>query len=220
MTQSKQSIAVAVDLIIFTVRDSALQAILIKMKKEPFVGKWAFPGGRIKQNESLDDAARRELVEKTGVKNVYLEQLYTFGDPRRDPFGHVISVAYFALINSEDVHLSTTSKYADIGWFNMRKLPKLAYDHSKVARYSLQRLQWKLGYTNVAYSLLPRFFTLSELQGVYEIIWGKKLDKRNFQKKMRALGILKKTSVTQAGRHRPAVLHTFRTHKPEIISMS
>lgn len=219
MTQLPQNIKVAVDIVIFTVRDNALKVILIQMKKEPFTGMWAFPGGLIDPKESLDDAARRELAEKAGVKNVYLEQLYTFGDPKRDPYGRVISVAYFALINSRNIKLTTTSKYSDIGWVDIQKLPKLAYDHKNMAKYALQRLQWKLEYTNVAYSLVPRYFTLSELRRVYEIILARSLDRRNFQRKVFSLNLLKKTSGKQVGKHRPAALYEFRERKPIIVEV-
>lgn len=209
----------AVDIVIFTVRDEALKVILIQMKKKPFTHIWAFPGGLIDPAETLDGAARRELAEKTGVKDVYLEQLFTFSDPRRDPNTRVVSTAYFALINSENVKLETTSKYFAIDWFDINKLPPLAYDHKKIAAYALQRLRWKLEYTNVAYSLLPRFFTLSQLRKVYEVILGRPLDRRNFQRKIRALGILKQTLKKQQGRHRPAALYEFRIKKPVIIQV-
>lgn len=227
---------VAVDIVIFTVKDNALKAILIQMKKSPFSGMWAFPGGLIDSKESLDDAAVRELREKTGIvanarperfipnkvegsRGVYLEQLYTFGDLRRDPLGRVISVAYFALINSENVELKTTAKYSNIGWFDIRKFPKLAYDHQEVAKYAHQRLRWKLEYTNVAYSLLPRHFALSDLRKVYEIILGRPLDRRNFQRKILSLNLLKRTKKRKEGKHRPATLYEFRVRKPMIVEV-
>lgn len=218
MTQKpEQNMNIAVDIVIFTVKDNVLKVILIQMKKKPFAGMWAFPGGLIRQNESLEDAAKRGLQEKTGVKNVYLEQLYTFGSPKRDPNGRVISAAYFAIINSQDVKLKTTGKYSNIGWFDVKKLPDLAYDHNELAKYALQRLCWKLEYTNVVYSLLSRYFTLSEVQKVYEIILGRFLDRRNFQRKIRSLNLIQRTKKQQLGRHRPAVLYEFRERKPAIV---
>lgn len=212
---------VAVDLIIFTVNDQKLQVALVKMKKKPFTGMWAFPGGLVRLGESLDDAARRELKEKTGLANVYLEQLYTFGDPKRDPYSHVVSVAYFALIPSERVTLKTAEeKYSAIGWFPADLLPSLAYDHKKMAVYALLRLRWKLEYTNVVYSLLPRFFTLGTLQRVYEIILGKSFDKRNFRKKIIALGLVRRTrKIKSGGVHRPARIYEFTARKPKIIEI-
>ncbi len=219
MTHQDQNIKVAVDIVIFTILDNALQVILIQMKKRPLTKKWAFPGGLIANSESLDDAAKRELAEKAGVKNVYLEQLYTFGHPKRDPYGRVVSCAYFALINSESIKLETTEKYSGVKWFNVKKLPEFAYDHVKLAKYALQRLHWKLEYTNVVYSLLPRRFTLSNLRRVYEIILGRKIDRRNFQRKVLSLNLLKTTRRRQFGKHRPAVLYEFKIRKPAIVEV-
>lgn len=211
---------VAVDIVIFTVDNGRLKVILIQMKKKPFTGKWAFPGGLVGLRESLDDAARRELYEKTGVKNVYLEQLYTFGEVRRDPFSRVVSVAYFALVNRKQIKkLITTSKYQRIDWFDVNKLPRLAYDHNEVAKYAIARLRAKLEYTNIAFSLLPRYFTLAALQEAYEIILGRKLDKRNFIKKIDTLHLLRKTQKFEKGAHRPARLYEFRSRKPQIIEI-
>ena len=219
MTQIVQNIRVAVDMVIFKVQDNALKVILIQTKKKPFTGMWAFPGGLIDLTESLDSAAKRELREKTGVRNPYLEQLYTFGDPKRDPNGRVISVAYFALVNNRNIQLKTTAKYSDAAWFDVKKLPKLAYDHKAAAKCARQRLQWKLEYMNIVYSLLPRRFTLSELRKVYEIILDRALDRRNFQRKILSLKILRRTPKKQMGKHRPARLYEFRVRKPTIIEM-
>lgn len=214
-----QNIKVAVDVVVFTVAEDELRVILIQMKKNPLKGMWAFPGGLINQKESPGDAAKRELREKTGLGKVYLEQLYTFGEPKRDPLSRVVSVAYFALINNSGVKLKTTSKYADIKWVSVDKLPKLAYDHSNIAKYALQRLRWKLEYTNVAYSLLPKYFSLSDLRRAYEIILGRSLDRRNFQRKIFSLSILKKTSRKQTGKHRPANLYEFKNRNPMIVEV-
>jgi 8-oxo-dGTP diphosphatase len=219
MTQSKKTIKSAVDIVIFTVADGVLKFILIEMKKKPFTGMWAFPGGLIGEEESLDNAARRELGEKTGVKNVYLEQLYTFSDPKRDPNGRVISTAYFALVNSAGLKLKTSEKYSGIDWFPTKRLPTLAYDHKEIAKYAIQRLQWKLEYTNIAYSLLPKKFTLSQLREIYEVILDRELDRRNFQRKVRALGLLKSTRKRRIGKHRPARLYEFKSRKPAIMEV-
>ena len=217
--QNKGDIKVAVDLIIFTVSDDSLKVILIQMKKIPFTGKWAFPGGLIGDDESIDNAAKRELKEKTGVADVYLEHLYTFGDVERDPYGRVVSVSYFALIPSENINLKTIDKYFDIGWFDITNLPELAYDHKKIAAYALKRLQWKVEYANVVYSLLPRYFSLTEMQKVYEVILGRKLDRRNFHRKVKSLGIIKPANKKQIGKHRPAQLYEFSSRKPRIIAV-
>lgn len=209
----------AVDMVIFTIISQELKVLLIKMKKSPFETKWALPGGLVNNEESLDEAAKRELQEKTGVKNVYLEQLYSFGAVRRDPLRRVVSVAYFALIDANSVKLKTTKKYAGVDWFSAEKCPALAYDHEEILNYAICRLRAKLGYTNVVYSLLPKKFTLAELQKVYEIILAKSLDKRNFRKKILALNLLRKTDTKTKGAFRPAELYEFKQRRPEIVKI-
>ncbi|MGH8008149.1 MAG: NUDIX hydrolase [Candidatus Binatia bacterium] len=205
---------VAVDAVLFTISEDTLQTLLVKIKKGPFTGRWAFPGGLVQVGESLDEAARRELYEKTGVQDLYLEQLYTFGDAHRDPTAHTVAVAYFALVPHFDHALHSGEKYADVGWFPVRALPQLAYDHHAIAAYALQRLQAKLGYTNIVYSLLPREFTLAELQRIYEVILDTQLDRRNFRRKILALGLLKPLRKTRRGAHRPALLYAFTQRRP------
>ncbi len=214
-----QDIKVAVDIVIFAIRDGKLQTLLIQMKKKPFYRFWAFPGGLIKKTETLDQAAHRELYEKTGLRNVYLEQLYTFGELRRDPFGRVVSVAYFALIQ-EPKRLKPGAKYLDVRLWPVSKLPHLAYDHTKISRYALRRLRAKLQYSNVAWSLLPRAFSLGDLQKVYEIILGRKIDKRNFRKRVKDLELLKYTGKNSQGQHRPAKLYRFRTIKSVLVEVT
>ncbi len=210
---------VAVDVVIFTIDEGMLKALLIKIKKGPFAGMWAFPGGLVGVGESLEEAARRELYEKTGVKDIYLEQLYTFGNPRRDPTHHVVAVAYFALVPHRGRFLHCGEKYADSTWLPVHSLPPLAYDHRQIAAYALSRLQAKLGYTNIVYSLLPKEFTLSQLQEIYEIILGRKLDRRNFRRKLLALGLLRPLPKKRYGPHRPATLYAFVRRHPTYVSM-
>lgn len=220
METKKKYPIVAVDVIIFTIENQELKVVLIKMKKKPFKGMWAFPGGRVDTKESLNNAAKRELYEKAGVRDVYLEQLYTFGDVKRDPLGRIVSVAYYALVNNKKIRLKTTSKYAGIDWFSVKHIPRLAYDHKTMLKMVLQRLRWKLEYTNVVYSILPGYFTLKELQRVYEIILDKKLDKRNFRKKVLMLGLLDKTRIFEKRTaHRPAALYEFRKRKPMFVEI-
>lgn len=217
---SRQNVKVAVDNCIFTVIAGELHILLIQMKKKPLTGRWALPGGLIRQTESLDHAAVRILKEETGVSDVYLEQLYTFGLADRDPFGRVVSVAYFALIPAGNVKLRTIVKYAAVRWWRFRDLPSLAYDHNEIALYAKRRLEWKIAYTNVAWSLLPTKFTLSELQKVYEAVLGRKLDKRNFRKKILALDLIESTGErTRRGAYRPAMLYRFRSRRPKIVEI-
>jgi 8-oxo-dGTP diphosphatase len=215
-----QQVKVAVDNCIFTVWEDRLHLLLIQMTKVPYTGMWALPGGLIQDAESLDAAAVRILYEETGVVDVYLEQLYTFGRPDRDPAGRVVSVAYFALIHAAGIVLRTQPKYADVRWWPCAILPPLAYDHDAVAAYARQRLEWKLAYTNVVWSLLPRRFALTELQKVYEAVLGRKLDKRNFRKKILALGLVEPVGETaMRGAHRPAMLYRFTSREPKLIEM-
>ena len=211
---------IAGDIAIFTVKMGKLQVLLIKMKKAPFTGYWALPGGLIKPQESVDAAAARLLKEKAGIENVYLEQLYTFGRVDRDPFGRVVSVAYFALIPSDGVRLATTAEYEDVAWFPIMSLPKLAYDHKEIILHAFDRLKSKLSYTNIVFGLLGKEFSLPEMQHVYEVILGHKLDKRNFRKKIQSLHLIKKTGGKQyGGASRPAALYTFIDKTPKVVEM-
>ncbi|MBN2142476.1 NUDIX domain-containing protein [Candidatus Woesearchaeota archaeon] len=204
--------SVTVDIIIFTIKDASLKVLLVKRKSWPFKDYWALPGGFVEMNESVDESAKRELEEETGVKDVYLEQLYTFGDPERDPRTRVISVAYFALVSSDKVTLKAASDASDAAWMDVESLPKLAFDHRKILDLALGRIRNKIEYTTIAFQLLPKKFTFSELQKVYEVILGKDLDKRNFRKKMKELGLLKELKEHRMdGPHRPAQLFSFKS---------
>lgn len=211
---------IATDIVIFTIRNKKPNVLLIKMKKSPFRNFWAVPGGLIKIDESIDEAAKRHLLKKTGVKDVYLEQLYTFGGIKRDPFGRVVSVAYFALIPADRKKLKTTKEYGDVQWVELDKLPKMAYDHREIIRYAISRLRAKIEYTNIIYSLLPKKFTLGELQEVYQIILNKKLDKRNFRKKILSLNLVKRLWKKRRGEaSRPAELFAFSQRRPQIVKI-
>jgi len=210
---------VAVDVVVLTLGEKGLLALCVKIKKGPCAGRWAFPGGLVGLDESIEQAALRELREKTGVADIFLEQLYTFGDPRRNPVRRVVSVAYFALVPQEAASLRTVPKYDRMAWFDVKRLPPLAYDHNDVAAAALDRLRSKLGYTNIAWSLLPEAFTLAELQRVYEVILGRTLDRRNFRKKILSLGLIEKTAGKRRGPHRPAQLYAFRRREPVILDM-
>lgn len=201
--------AVSVDVIIFTLRENDLQVLLIQRKNPPFAGRWAIPGGFIQANESLEAAARRELKEETGIRDVYLEQLYTFGDPKRDPRGRVITVAYFALLPAP-LAAQAGSDASDARWWSVYKLPRLAFDHNQVLKYALQRLRYKLEYTAAGFQLLPPAFTLTEIQKAYEVILGESLDKRNFRRRILEGDIIEETGEITVSRGRPAKLYRFR----------
>ena len=201
---------VTVDVVMMSLRQRDLQVLLVKRRSWPYEGMWAIPGGFVNIDESLEAAAKRELQEETGVQDVYLEQLYTFGDPGRDPRSRVITVVYFALIDSERLQVRAADDAMDVGWFSVYNLPPLAFDHAEILQYALNRLRGKLDYTTIAFNLLPEQFTLRELQRVYEIILHRKLDKRNFRKKILATGILQDTGAKKMeGTHRPARLYRF-----------
>ena len=202
--------SVTVDVIIFTLRGNDLQVLLIKRGHPPFEGMWAIPGGFVGIDESLEEAALRELEEETGVRDVYLEQLYTFGDPDRDPRGRVITVAYFALMPAHAVQPRAGDDAAEARWWSVYDLPPLAFDHADILAYALQRLRYKLEYTAVGFELLSEAFTLSELQAAYEVILGEKLDKRNFRRKILSAGVIEETGAYRTGEGRPAKLYRFR----------
>ena len=203
--------SVTVDLVILTIADNDLRVLLIRRKQGPFQNSWALPGGFVELDESLEAAAARELKEEVGVENVYLEQLFTFGDPERDPRGRVISVSYFALVDHERQKIVAASDAADAAWHTVFDPPELAFDHRRILDYAVSRLRNKLEWTTVGYELLPRRFTLSQLQRVYEIILQRRIDKRNFRKKILAQAQLRELNETRAdGAHRPAKLYSFR----------
>ena len=198
-----------VDIVIFTLREGSLQVLLVKRGVPPFEGQYAIPGGFIRGDESLEEAALRELHEETGVRNVFLEQLYTFGNPKRDPRGRVITVAYYALIASDKLSLVAGADAAEAQWFPTSRVPPLAFDHKSILDYALERLRNKLEYTTVGFQLLPEKFTLGELQAVYEAILGRPLDKRNFRRKLALLGILKPLREWRRTGRKPAQLFRF-----------
>jgi 8-oxo-dGTP diphosphatase len=207
---SRPGIRVTVDIVIFALRDWELQVLLIRRGIPPFQGRWALPGGFVLDDESLEAAARRELEEEAGVRDVYLEQLYTFGQPGRDPRGRVVTVAYYALLTTEAAPLVAGTDAGAARWMPARKHPALAFDHEQILGYALERLTNKLEYTTVGFKLLPRTFTLGQLQRVYEAVLGRPLDKRNFRRKMALLGVLKPLEEwVQDGPSRPARLYRF-----------
>ena len=198
---------ITVDTVILTIKNDNLQVLLVKRENEPFKGKWAIPGGYVRMSEDLDAAAMRILKEKTNVDNIYLEQLYTFGDPLRHPVSRVITCAYFALIRAEDVNVVAAD---NVAWHKVSDLPALAFDHKEIIQYSLKRTRERLEMCPVAYQLLNEKFTLTEMQKAYELIMGKKLDKRNFRKKViQTEGLRELDEFSKSTSKRPARLYTF-----------
>lgn len=202
--------AVTVDAVVFGYDEADLKVLLVQRKSAPFKGRWAFPGGFVEMDEGLDDAARRELEEETGITRLYLEQLYSFGAPKRDPRGRTISVAYYGLAKLSEHPVRAASDAKAVSWFPVAGLPPLAFDHDEIMRVALNRLKGKIRYEPVGFELLPAKFPLSELQRLYETILGQSLDKRNFRKKILTMGLLAPTGETQKDvAHRAAQLYRF-----------
>ena len=210
---------IAVDTVVFTIINKKLSVLLIQIDTGIYSNKWAVPGGLVGNKESLDEAAVRVLSQKANLRNVFLEQLYTFGDPQRDRRGRSISVAYFALISTpEKIELTKKDYYKEIKWYPVSNLPDMAFDHKRIIKVAHERLKGKMSYTNIVYSLLPKEFTLTQLQRVYEIILENKLDKRNFRKKIESLDILVDLNRIQNDvSHRPAKLYSFKNRTIRIF---
>jgi 8-oxo-dGTP diphosphatase len=206
----QSQISVTADVVAFIFRDDQLHLLLVKRRFEPYQGKWAFPGGFVEPGESLEAAAARELEEETGLRGVYLEQLYTFGDPGRDPRSRIVTVAYLALLRPGAGDLHSGDDAADAAWFPIGDLPPLAFDHEKILEIALERLRYKLEYSDVGFRLLPVEFTFSELKTVYEVILQESLDKRNFRRKVLRANILLPTDRYRGGEGRPAQLFRLR----------
>jgi len=182
--------AVTVDCVVFGLDGEELKVLLIQRKLEPFKGQWALPGGFIAMDEDLEESARRELAEETGVKDLYLEQLGTYGQPGRDPRERVITVAYFAIVNLYEHEVQADTDAEQAAWFPVENLPKLAFDHKMIMDRALTRLQNKISYKPLVFEFLPKKFTIRQLQHIYETILCKNLDKRNFRKKILKPGLI------------------------------
>lgn len=211
--------ALTVDCVVFGFDVGELKVLLIQRGLEPFKGRWALPGGFVRVDETLDEAARRELAEEAGLQDVFLEQLYTFGAVDRDPRERVVSVAYFALVKLADFRTQAATDAADAKWFPISQVPKLAFDHAGILATALARLKGKVRYQPIGFELLPPKFTLSQLQHLYEAVLETGLDKRNFRKKVLSFGLLvplKETRMT--GRHRPAQLFRFDVERYEKLN--
>lgn len=203
--------AVTVDIVVFTLREARLQVLLVQRGHPPFEGSWALPGGFVQMEESLEEAAARELEEETGVGQAYLEQLYTYGEPERDPRGRVITVAYYALLPKDaPIRAEGGSDASQASLFPIETLPGLAFDHAEIIDYAIRRLRYKLEYSAVGFELLPEEFTLTEIQQTYEKILGERLDKRNFRRRILQAGVIEKTDHMRTGEGRPARLYRYR----------
>lgn len=206
--------ALTVDCVVFGLDEGDLKLLLIQRRGDPFKNCWALPGGFVRIEEELEEAALRELQEETGVSKVYLEQLCTVGTVNRDPRERVVTVAYYALVNLGDYKLAAATDASDAAWFPVRSLPNLAFDHKEIISLAIKRLQSKLHYEPVGFELLPSRFTLTELQRLYEVVWERQLDKRNFRKKFLSLGLLVPLNERQRNvPHRAAQFYRFDARK-------
>ena len=202
--------ALTVDCVVFGLDEPDLKVLLIRRDLEPFRGKWALPGGFVHVDESLEDAAKRELREETGLEKVFLEQLYTYGDLNRDPRERVVTVAYYALVRLSNHRVVAATDARDAAWFGVHDAPRLAFDHDRILNAAYQRLQNKLRYEPIGFELLPRKFTLRQLQRLYEIILDRPLDKRNFRKKILGMDVLEELDEVETDvAHRAARLYRF-----------
>jgi len=209
------------DVVIFTVENKQVKILLIQRGRAPYIGRWTLPGGAIYNNESAEAAAKRELKYKTGLKNIYLEQFHTFSNPKRDFRARLVAVAYLALVDKNKVSLlEKTPKTLGAKWFEINKLPPLAWDHQEMIEMAIAKLRRRLMDSNIICELLPRQFTLPELHSAYEIILGKKLDRRNFRRKFLNLGLMEVTGKKERGsRYRPAIYYHFKSEKPQEIGI-
>lgn len=211
----KQDIKVSVDAVVFGYdQEKGISVLLIKRKNEPFQKMWALPGGLVLNGESLDEAVNRELKEEAGIDVNYLEQLYTFGSPDRDPRNHAISISYFGLVRPQDFQLVAHTDAEDVAWFHVKKLPRLAFDHKKIIDAAIKRLRGKITYEPVGFELLEKEFPFSDLEKLYQTLLDQNIDRRNFKKKIISLGILEELDETiQRKSGRPARLFKFNKKK-------
>jgi len=207
--------ALTVDCIIFGLDvELELKIMLIKRDIPPFEGEWAIPGGFVRMDETLEQAALRELQEETGIHDVFLEQLYTFGDLGRDPRDRIVTVAYYALINLVEQQIQAATDAREAEWFPISQIPKLAFDHEQILQTAIARLRSKIRYEPIGFELLPKKFTLTQLQKLYETVLDRQLDKRNFRKKILGMHLLIDTNqVEQNVSHRAARLYQFDESK-------
>ncbi|RAJ37420.1 NUDIX hydrolase [Pedobacter cryoconitis] len=211
-----QDIKVTVDAIVFGYnQENGISVLLIKRKIEPFLNEWALPGGFVLNHETLEEAVERELLEEAGVSINYLEQLFTFGKPSRDPRMRIISVAYFGLVKSSDFSLFASTDASEAAWFNSYDLPPLAFDHKEVVEKAIARLRAKITYEPIGFELLDCKFLFSHLEQLYMELLGHEIDRRNFKRKVMSLGLVieldEKAPALSAGR--PGKLYSFDKEK-------
>lgn len=210
-----QNIKIAVDAVVFGYfENEELHILLIKRNIEPYIESWALPGGLVHDNETLDEAVIRELKEESGVSTTFTEQLYTFGDINRDPRNRAISVAYLAFVNPKEHQLKATTDAKDAQWFSINNIPNIAFDHAAIIDVAIKRLRNKIQYQPIGFNLLNEEFAFSDLEGLYQCILGRDIDRRNFRKKIMSYELLIETKkLKKQGSGRPAKLFQFNKEK-------
>ena len=211
-----QHIRLSVDAVVFGyTSQEGLSVLLIKRTMDPYRGQWALPGGLVHDEESLEQAVARELREETGVVINYLEQLYSFGRPDRDPRNRVVSVAYYGLVKPNAFQLTTSNEASEVAWFDIKTIPSLAFDHQEIVAVAINRLRGKMQYEPIGFELLDKKFPFSELEKLYASVLDRPIDRRNFKKKIMKFGFLEETSEKQqlAGAGRPGNLYQFNEQK-------
>ncbi len=204
------TLTMTTDIVIFTIRDERLEILLIQRGNPPFQGDWALPGGLVEEDEDLDVCAIRELEEETGVADVSLEQLHTFGAPKRDPRGRFVTVAYYTLVRPDRLKPKAASDAANVRWFAVDDLPTLAFDHATILAMARRRLRARLDESAAAFGFLPRTFTLEDFRTLVEVVSGGRVDPRGFRRRVMALGLVEETGKTRPGAGRPARLYRVR----------
>lgn len=209
-----QNIKLSVDAVVFGYEAGNISVLFIKRKYEPFKGQWAIPGGFIKEEETLEEAVKRELAEETGLEIKYLEQLYTFGALKRDPRGRIISIAYFAFVKPNTFKLNASTDAEDVQWFSIDKIPELSFDHEEILQTAIERLRGKIVYEPIGFELLDEKFPFSDLEKLYTTVLGREVDRRNFRKKINHLNILDELNEkVSKGSGRPASLFRFNKER-------
>lgn len=205
--------AVTTDCIVFGFDGTKLNLLLINRGIEPYKGSWALPGGFMKIDETAEQGALRELQKETGVKDIYIEQMQAFTAVDRDPRERVMTIAFMAFVRQEKYEVIAGDDAAKAQWFPVKSLPQLAFDHKEIITLALDKLRWKMTYEPLAFRLLNKTFTISQLQTIYEVVFDKRFDRRNFHKKLTSLGYIIPTDEQQKAIGRPSTLYTFDERK-------
>ncbi|HTF80730.1 MAG TPA: NUDIX domain-containing protein [Cytophagales bacterium] len=216
MKSAIQNIKVSVDAVVFGYQQTTgLSILLIKRDIAPFKDSWALPGGLVKDEESLEQAVERELQEETGISINYLEQLYSFGHPHRDPRNRVVSIAYYGLVSPHNFSLKANTDAKEAAWYPVKQIPQLAFDHSLIIETAIKRLKSKITYEPIGFELLDKKFPFSALEKLYATVLDRPIDRRNFKKKIMNYGFVEETAERQAleGAGRPGFLYQFNEHK-------